>query len=47
MAEKEYPGLTLFHRQLDNSHISVYNPENDSKTGKTDPLQLNIEKKPY
>ena len=35
MAEKEYPGLTLFYRQPDNNHISVYNPENDRETGRT------------
>ena len=33
--------------QLDNTHISINNLESDPKTGGTDSLQLNVEKRPY
>ena len=33
--------------QLDNINISVNNSEKDSKTPRTDSLQLNIEKRPH
>ena len=37
----------MSHSKSDNSHISVNNPENDPKTGRTDSQKLNIEKRPH